>query len=1120
MTARLFAGGAVFIAAYYALFAAGLPQWTADAALILPAGVAAVLLALRARREEGRTAWFFALLALGAATWLLADGFWVAAELVGHTPYSPVRELRGFPIVFDALFLGFLVPILGALTLRPHGHGRRAQPLSVVDAGLVSVALTYVFLRLAFLPLLARPSNWRALQGTLWFVLAVWAGALWRLQPEARWRRRYGAIALFALTYPSLSNIAQGLGRALPPGGPADLAWVLPFLFLAAAALDPVPARDDGREWAPIVLLLCGAGPMVFDNVLSLALPAAGLDFSQQPVLLLAVTALLGVGCAMRFRVEATARDVEGQQGRSRAEEERRAARLTELARVALPLLPRIEAAVEDVWRRTTAAVAVLGDKAERALEQAGRARELVARLGAALRPADHDREDVELVPLLEACVHGALERGPALNVRLDGLGVLPPVRGSRQALAGCFVQLIRNAAQASPGGALHVTGDVEDGMVVLRFTDDGPGIPRELRHRIFEPFFTTRRVGEGYGLGLTEVHFVARDHGGTVLLEPSEPGTCLAVRLPMARPAVPDARPQDWPMPAAVVAAAAFSLVLVVLPSAAARLFWSVSLQVAAGTLAAGAMAWTAARHKGRARRFWAALAAGPAIWSITRILRVMEGGLGGAERGSVWHYGSYALAELAWVVALLVRPDRPRERVRSAPWALGVAAAFCLSTYLYSYLVMLPAPFAVWDAALREQTAVWRGVLRLCLAAWALALAWRAATPYWRSLFGRLGMLIALWGLGQTLAGVFRSRSVYNGGAITDLGWIVPLLLLAGFALTEGLRAPRRESMPAPMGAPRPLWTAAELASLAALPAFDALMGPSAHPDLDLARRGMTWSAVVVVGALLAAREYFTHREPTARRRPRLSSASSGMEPERLLKVVSTAVYEMAGHLSGITALARLVLTQSDASGRVRGDSERIQTRADMAARIARNLIALLQGGTATPELASVNRLVDEVVQLRGADLEHEGIRLARSLDPQLPAVWWVHAPAVRQALLCCLDAAAVALRADGRRGTIEIATSQEGDELVVRLHADGPGLPRSVLAPLSSGRFDSRQDPDLGLSLGREILLQYGGTLSGRHRPQGGAELVIRLPMIAMPAAPETRWLGLGAGAPRSH
>jgi nitrogen-specific signal transduction histidine kinase len=502
-----------------------------------------------------------------------------------------------------------------------------------------------------------------------------------------------------------------------------------------------------------------------------------------------------------------------------------------------------------------------------------------------------------------------------------------------------------------------------------------------------------------------------------------------------------------------------------------------------------------------------------------MTRLLRVIEGGLIGAERGGVWHYGTYAVAELALVVALLVRPDRARERSRAAAaWLLGVAAVFCLSTYLYSYLVVLPAPFGVWDVALRQQTALWRGGFRLAVAVWALALSLRAATPYWRSLFGRLSVLIALSALGQTLAGVFRSRPDYQGGALTDLGWIVPLLLLAGFALAEGLHAPRRDSMPALVLTPRPLWTAAELASLAALPAFDALMGPSAHPDLDVARRGMTWTAVIVVGVLLAAREYLTHREPPAARRRRVSTgAGTSADPERLLKVVSTAVYEMAGHLSGITALARLVLTQSDTSGRVRGDSERIQTRADMAARIARNLIALLQGGAATPELASVNRLVEEVVQLRSADLDHEGIRLSRTLDPQLPAIWWVHAPAVRQALLCCLDAAAVSLRGQGRRGTLDVLTQLEGDELVVRLSADGQGLPRTLISPLSSGRVDTRQDPELGLSLAREILMMYGGTLSGRYRAQGGAELIVRLPMIAMPATPEARWAGLGTARP---
>ncbi|HZJ73082.1 MAG TPA: hypothetical protein VFF36_19275, partial [Planctomycetota bacterium] len=452
---------AAYVVAYYAVFLLHFPQWIADGVLMVPAASAAVLLFRRARREQGRVAWFFGLLSLGAATWSVANGIWMMAELRGFTPDSAVREQRGFPMLIDALFLAFLLPMVAAMAVRPHVPRRGRSLVARVDVGLVAVAVSYSFLRLSFLPLIGRPANWRWAQGILWLVLALWAGALWRLVDERRWRHTYGGLVLFAITYPALAAIPQALGRQLPPGGPSDLAWIVPFYFLGLAAHDPGPWPERRARRADVALLLCGLGLPLFDGFFSLVLPGAGLDFPPRLELLLAFTALLTLGCAARLWAEGERAREKALVDRSRIEEERRGERLGELSRLATPLVPRIESAVEDVLRRVTAASSALGDKAERALEQATRAREVVGRLAGALLPRVDASEEVELGALLERCVHEALEEGPALNVALEGLAVLPPVMAAREALGGCFVELIRNAAQASPGGTLRVSGDV-----------------------------------------------------------------------------------------------------------------------------------------------------------------------------------------------------------------------------------------------------------------------------------------------------------------------------------------------------------------------------------------------------------------------------------------------------------------------------------------------------------------------------------------------------------------------------------------------------------------------------------------------------------------------------------
>lgn len=89
---------------------------------------------------------------------------------------------------------------------------------------------------------------------------------------------------------------------------------------------------------------------------------------------------------------------------------------------------------------------------------------------------------------------------------------------GSSGQLQQVIMNLVQNACDATASQsqpALTVTGDIEDGMVILRFADNGPGISEEHLGRLFEPFFTTKPVGQGTGLGLSISYSIVERHGG-----------------------------------------------------------------------------------------------------------------------------------------------------------------------------------------------------------------------------------------------------------------------------------------------------------------------------------------------------------------------------------------------------------------------------------------------------------------------------------------------------------------------------------------------------------------------------------------------------------------------------
>jgi signal transduction histidine kinase len=132
--------------------------------------------------------------------------------------------------------------------------------------------------------------------------------------------------------------------------------------------------------------------------------------------------------------------------------------------------------------------------------------------------------------------VMAAKARTKSASLTVDLPPDLPRVLGFGGELNQVWANLVDNALDAiAEGGHVAVAARAEGPKVVVRVTDDGPGIPPDVMSRIFDPFFTTKPVGEGTGLGLDIVRRLLDRNDGLIDVR-SEPGrTEFRVTLPAA---------------------------------------------------------------------------------------------------------------------------------------------------------------------------------------------------------------------------------------------------------------------------------------------------------------------------------------------------------------------------------------------------------------------------------------------------------------------------------------------------------------------------------------------------------------------------------------------------------
>ena len=184
----------------------------------------------------------------------------------------------------------------------------------------------------------------------------------------------------------------------------------------------------------------------------------------------------------------------------------------------------------------------------EKAMEQVRKATEIISHLRTFGRAAPLSIEQVDVDDVIERSlllVHEQLRlRGIEVELELcpDELLVLAnPIQ-----LEQVFINLLTNARDAleeSRRRVIRIASAREDQLILIAFSDTGPGIPQDIQQRIFDPFFTTKEVGAGTGLGLSITYSILKEYGGDITVSSKKgKGATFLIELPFAAEQPPEA--------------------------------------------------------------------------------------------------------------------------------------------------------------------------------------------------------------------------------------------------------------------------------------------------------------------------------------------------------------------------------------------------------------------------------------------------------------------------------------------------------------------------------------------------------------------------------------------------
>jgi two-component system NtrC family sensor kinase len=214
---------------------------------------------------------------------------------------------------------------------------------------------------------------------------------------------------------------------------------------------------------------------------------------------------------------------------------------------------------------------------------------------------------------------------------------------------------------------------------------------------------------------------------------------------------------------------------------------------------------------------------------------------------------------------------------------------------------------------------------------------------------------------------------------------------------------------------------------------------------------------------------------------------------------EMASGAAHELNNPLTTIIGFSQLLL-RKEVPDDIREDLKLINSEAERAADVTRNLLTFAGRHPPMQKLNQIKDIIEDVLRLRVYDHKARGIEVERQLAPDLPEVMVDYFQMQQVFMNIIINAEYFMINAHNR-GTLAITAKEENDTVVILFTDDGPGIPPENLGRVFDPFFTTKEagkGTGLGLSICHGIVTEHGGQIYARSQLGKGATIVVELPV----------------------